>query len=102
LTVSAGASTDHERSNASSWDPHPARFPSALPEYFIKLLTDPGDLVVDPFAGSCITGEVSESLRREWVCCELQADYLEPVMNFVQAILYSVGYRHSWGQPKFT
>jgi site-specific DNA-methyltransferase (cytosine-N4-specific) len=57
--------------------PHPARFPSALPEYFIKLLTDPGDLVVDPFAGSCVTGEVSESLRRRWVCCELEAEYLE-------------------------
>ena len=33
--------------------PHPARFPAALPEYFIRMLTDPGDLVVDPFGGSC-------------------------------------------------
>ena len=49
--------------------PHPARFPSALPEYFIKFLTDPGDLVVDPFGGSCVTGEVCESLKRKWVCC---------------------------------
>lgn len=31
---------------------HPARFPSKLPEFFIRLLTDPGDLVVDIFAGS--------------------------------------------------
>src|SRR3989304_6871115 len=37
--------------------PHPARFPSEIPEYFIRMLTDPGDLVVDPFAGSCVTGE---------------------------------------------
>jgi DNA modification methylase len=58
-------------------DPHPARFPSALPEYFVKFLTDPGDLVIDPFGGSCVTGEVCESLKRKWVCCELQAGYLE-------------------------
>ena len=37
--------------------PHPARYPAELPEYFIRMLTEPGDLVVDPFAGSCVTGE---------------------------------------------
>ena len=36
--------------------PHPARFPQALPEFFIKFLTEPGDLVLDPFAGSNVTG----------------------------------------------
>ena len=29
--------------------PHPARYPAELPEYFIRMLTDPGDVVVDPF-----------------------------------------------------
>ena len=56
--------------------PHPARFPSDLPEYFIRMLTDPGDLVFDPFAGSCVTGEVAERLRRKWVCAELVEEYL--------------------------
>ena len=56
---------------------HPARFPSALPEYFIRMLTDPGDLVLDPFAGSCITGEVSERLGRKWICVELVESYLD-------------------------
>ena len=55
---------------------HPARFPTQLPEYFIRFLTDPGDLVVDPFAGSCVTGVVAENLRRKWVCCELSEEYL--------------------------
>ncbi len=41
---------------------HPARFPAALPEFFLKLLTDAGDLVVDPFAGSNTTGAVAEAL----------------------------------------
>ena len=55
---------------------HPARFPSQVPEYFIRFLTDPGDLVVDPFAGSCVTGVVAENLERKWVCCELSEEYL--------------------------
>ena len=40
------------------------------------MLTDPGDTVIDPFAGSCVTGEVSERLRRRWTCIELEEDYL--------------------------
>ena len=55
---------------------HPARFPAALPEYFIRMVTDPGDLVLDPFGGSCITGEVAERLGREWICVELLEPYL--------------------------
>ncbi len=58
-------------------DPHPARFPSELPEYFVRMLTDPGDLIVDPFAGSCVTGEVAERLRRRWLCIDLVEDYLK-------------------------
>ena len=56
---------------------HPARFPSEVPEFFIRMLTDPGDLVFDPFAGSCVTGEVAERLKRKWICCDNVADYLE-------------------------
>lgn len=57
--------------------PHPARFPHGLPEFFIKFLTEPGDLVVDPFAGSNITGEVAEKLGRRWLAFELVEEYLE-------------------------
>ncbi|MBU2578459.1 site-specific DNA-methyltransferase, partial [Patescibacteria group bacterium] len=47
-----------------------------LPEYFIRMLTDQGDMVFDPFAGSCVTGEVAERLKRRWMCCDLVEDYL--------------------------
>lgn len=57
--------------------PHPARFPAALPEFFIRMLTDRGDSVLDPFAGSCVTGEVCERMRRNWACIELVEEYLE-------------------------
>jgi len=60
--------------------PHPARFPHGLPEFFIKFLTEPGDLVVDPFAGSNITGEVAERLGRRWLAFEIVEEYLQVSM----------------------
>jgi DNA modification methylase len=57
--------------------PHPARFPAAVPEFFVKLLTDSNDLVVDPFAGSNVTGEVAEKLNRKWIAFELIEEYLK-------------------------
>ena len=55
--------------------PHPARFPVVLPEMFIRMLTDSGDMVLDPFAGSCTTGEAAERLGRRWVCVERVEEY---------------------------
>jgi len=63
---------------------HPARFPAALPEYFIRMLTDKGDMVFDPFGGSCVTGEVAERLKRKWVCSELSQDYLTGALGRFQ------------------
>ena len=60
---------------------HPARFPAELPEYFIRMLTDVGDMVLDPFAGSCVTGEVAERLKRRWICCDLVEDYLKGALG---------------------
>lgn len=55
---------------------HPARFPKQLPEFYIKFLTDPDDLVVDIFSGSNTTGEVAEKLNRKWVSIELSKEYM--------------------------
>jgi site-specific DNA-methyltransferase (cytosine-N4-specific) len=55
---------------------HPARFPAKLPEFFIRFLTDPDDLVLDIFAGSNTTGAVAEAENRRWLAFELQLDYL--------------------------
>lgn len=73
-TESNGRYQDHCR--AENIPIHPARFPAQLPEYFIRFLTDPGDVVVDPFGGSCMTGVVAENLKRRWACCELSEEYL--------------------------
>lgn len=55
---------------------HPARFPAGLPEFFIKMLTDEGDIVVDPFAGSNTSGAVAETLGRRWIAIDNSEEYL--------------------------
>lgn len=55
---------------------HPARMPIELAEFFIKFLTEPGDLVLDPFAGSNTTGAAAERLERKWIAVESDADYV--------------------------
>lgn len=61
--------------------PHPARFPSALPEFFIRMLTNKSDFVFDPFGGSCVTGETAERLNRKWACCDLDVGYVKGAMG---------------------
>ena len=54
---------------------HPARFPAGLPRFFVQMLTDPGDLVVDIFSGSNTTGHVAELADRRWLSMELDRDF---------------------------
>jgi site-specific DNA-methyltransferase (cytosine-N4-specific) len=56
---------------------HPARFPRGLPEFFVKLCTEVNDLILDPFAGSNLTGEAAERQGRRWIAVELVEEYLE-------------------------
>ena len=56
---------------------HPARFPAQLPKFFIKMLTEPNDLVFDPFSGSLTTGAVAEKLERRWLGGEAVEEYLK-------------------------
>lgn len=61
----------------SNVKPNPARFPAALPEFVIGLCTEIGDTVLDPFAGSNMTGYVSEQMGRHWLAIELEEEYLK-------------------------
>jgi len=55
---------------------HPARFPAELPAFFIKMLTDEWDVVLDIFAGSNTTGFTAEALNRKWLAFEQNHEYL--------------------------
>ena len=52
-----------------------AAFPDQLPEWFIKLFTDPGDLVLDPFIGSGTTAVAAIKLGRHYIGIEKQKKY---------------------------
>jgi DNA modification methylase len=65
--------------------PHPARFPRALPESVIGLCTQENDVVLDPFAGSNMTGYVAEKMGRCWIAFEQNEEYLKGAsFRFVQ------------------
>ena len=70
-------------------DIHPARFPIQLPEFFIRFLTNPGDKVLDPFAGSCTTGIAAELTERKWVCIEKEERYVEGASGYLASTLRS-------------
>lgn len=55
---------------------HPARMPKGIVDFFVRFLTDPDDLVLDPFAGSNTTGAVAEELGRRWIGIEPQDQYV--------------------------
>ena len=55
---------------------HPARFVEQVPEFFIRFLTTPRNLVLDPFAGSNVVGYVAEKLKRRWLSIEINEDYV--------------------------
>jgi hypothetical protein len=65
---------------------HPARFPNKLPEFFIRMLTDPGDLVVDLFSGSNMTGFIAEQEGRHWISFDNEIRYVaSSLFRFVDA-----------------
>jgi DNA modification methylase len=66
---------------------HPARFPAELPRFFIMFLTDPEDVVLDPFAGSNTTGAVAEQLGRKWISIEKDEEYARDSQLRFQATL---------------
>ena len=60
---------------------HPAAFPANIPEFFIKLLSDEGDIVFDPFAGVGTTVSVAWRLGRVGVGMEVDAEYYKRAVN---------------------
>ncbi len=58
-------------------DDHEAKFPLELPLRVIRLLTDPGEIVLDCFMGSGTTAIAALQLNRQYIGIELQAEYVE-------------------------
>jgi site-specific DNA-methyltransferase (cytosine-N4-specific) len=58
-------------------NPHPARMNPGIIDFFIEFLTEKGDLIVDPFAGSNTTGYCAEKKGRKWKSIELDWEFAE-------------------------
>lgn len=79
LTISNTRATDDylEYCRARGLKAHPARMPYDLADFFIRFLSLPRNLILDPFGGSNTTGAAAEQLKRRWLTIETSADYVE-------------------------
>jgi len=82
--------------------PHPARFPEKLPVFFIQFLTEPGDIVLDIFAGSNTTGTAAEHAGRHWIAFEKDRNYLlASIFRFIDE-LSSDELKEFWNNALFS
>jgi site-specific DNA-methyltransferase (adenine-specific) len=69
---------------------HSATFPEALPAWFIKLFTQEGDIVLDPFLGSGTTCKAAQKLMRNSIGIELQQNYYEMALKDIEPKKYAL------------
>lgn len=74
------------RCNEADIKSHPARFPVDFARFFIDFLSDEGDIVLDPFAGSNATGQAAEMAKRRWLAFEIDATYVKGSMYRFQEV----------------
>jgi DNA modification methylase len=91
LTFSNTSASDPYQSycKANGLDKHPARMPQGLAEFFIKFLTDEGDLVFDPFGGSNTTGSAAENLGRCWLATEPNVKYISGSLGRFKEVTFA-------------
>jgi site-specific DNA-methyltransferase (adenine-specific) len=85
--VSRVCGTFHERTD------HPCQMPEAVLERILRVATNPGDVVLDPFAGSGTTLAVAKRLRRQYLGMELSGAYAEAVRDRLKAVTPELGER---------
>ena len=61
---------------------HSATFPEQLPEWFIKLLTDEYDVVLDPFVGSGTTIKAALKNNRNSIGIDVKQDYINEIKDY--------------------
>lgn len=72
---------------------HPCQMPEAVLERIVRVASNPGDVVIDPFAGSGTTLAVAKRLRRRFLGIELSAAYAEAVRERLKAVTPELGER---------
>ncbi|WP_321471449.1 DNA methyltransferase [uncultured Paludibaculum sp.] len=88
-----------EAKTESSQGSHSAPFPRAIPEFFIKAYSDPGDVIFDPFSGSGTTLVTAGMLDRAGYGVEISPAYCDVIMRRMQETLKLQPVHASTGQP---
>ena len=63
---------------------HSAAFPQALPQWFIRLFTQPNDTVLDPFLGSGTTAQAAKSLQRHYLGIDIDPEYCRMAESMIR------------------
>ncbi len=66
---------------------HPTQKPVRLLERLLALTTQPGDVVLDPFAGSCSTAIACINSNRRFICYEIDEEFYQSGLNRVKNAL---------------
>jgi DNA modification methylase len=88
-----------EAKTESSQGNHSAPFPRAIPEFFIKAFSDPGDVVFDPFAGSGTTLVAAGLLERAGFGVEISPAYCDVILRRLQETLKLTPVHAVTGEP---
>lgn len=78
--VETSVTTSGER----KYGKHPTQKPEALIQHFVEILSNPGDVVLDPFLGSGTTGVASKRLERNFIGVELNPTYFEMAKSRIE------------------
>jgi DNA modification methylase len=93
------ASRNHFQEDADTWHlpricgtfkertTHPCQMPEAVLERIIRVASNPGDIVLDPFAGSGTTLAVAKRLGRRWIGYELSESYAESIQSRIRKVV---------------
>lgn len=84
---------------------HSAAFPEGLPEWFIKLFTQKGDTVLDPFMGSGTTIFVAQRMERNAIGIEIVPEYfklVEDKLNYIEKLPLFSNWKSNEKSEKFT
>jgi site-specific DNA-methyltransferase (adenine-specific) len=78
-----------------------AKFPEEIPYRFIRMYTEPGDLVLDPFAGACTTTKVAAELGRDSLCIEyneLMEDYIRDYLDGIEVVYSNLNSERNYNE----
>lgn len=80
--IETGVAANGER----KYGKHPTQKPVALMEFFVQVLSEEGDMVLDPFMGSGSTGVAAQKNNRNFTGVELSESYFQMATRRIQEV----------------